>query len=155
MDPRQSELLKRLLQRIDEVRGPEAPADETEAPGDETDQLLRSASHLLDELDKSRRRLIETNVQLVSLREVAHSMVSSGNADEATQTVTVYLHRAFGFEDVFLALVNRDEAVRRSLQQRRPLIDVEPRSDAAVYLKRIARKLAEAIGARETTGVRR
>jgi hypothetical protein len=37
--------------------------------------------------------------------------------------------------------------VRRSLQQRRPRGDVEPRSDAAVYLRRIAGKLAEGIGA--------
>jgi MinD-like ATPase involved in chromosome partitioning or flagellar assembly len=48
--------------------------------------------------------------------------------------------------------VNRDEAVRRSLAQRRPLVDVEPRSDAAVYLKRIAHKLAEAIAARNKQG---
>src|SRR5262245_35256652 len=111
MDPRKRAALKQLLQRIDEVRGIDAPPESSGAEGDETDQLLRTASHLLEELDKSRRRLIETNVQLVSLREVAHSMVSSGDADEATQTVTVYLHRAFGFEDVFLALVNRDEGV--------------------------------------------
>jgi hypothetical protein len=40
--------------------------------------------------------------------------------------------------------VNRDEAVRRSLAQRRPLADVEePRSDAAVY--GVAHKLAETI----------
>jgi flagellar biosynthesis protein FlhG len=63
----------------------------------------------------------------------------------------------FGLEAEYAGYVNRDEAVRRSLQKRRPLVDVEPRSDAAVYLKRIARKLAEAIGApqRDTTGVRR
>jgi flagellar biosynthesis protein FlhG len=61
----------------------------------------------------------------------------------------------FGLEAEYAGYVNRDEAVRRSLQKRRPLIDIEPRSDAAVYLKRIARKLAEAIGARERTGVRR
>jgi hypothetical protein len=36
------------------------------------------------------------------------------------------------------------------------LADVEPRSDALVYLRRIARKLAEAVGEpREGTGARR
>ena len=51
----------------------------------------------------------------------------------------------FGLEAEYAGYVNRDEAVRRSLAQRRPLADVEPRSDAAVYLRRIAHKLAETI----------
>jgi MinD-like ATPase involved in chromosome partitioning or flagellar assembly len=54
----------------------------------------------------------------------------------------------FGLEADYTAYVNRDDAVRRSLAQRRPLVDVEPRSDAAVYLKRIAHKIAETIAAR-------
>jgi flagellar biosynthesis protein FlhG len=57
----------------------------------------------------------------------------------------------FGLEAEYAGYVNRDDAVRRSLAQRRPLADVEPRSDAAVYLKRIAHKLAEAIAARKKT----
>jgi MinD-like ATPase involved in chromosome partitioning or flagellar assembly len=40
--------------------------------------------------------------------------------------------------------VNRDPAVREAVLARRPLIDVKPKSDAAIYLQRIARKLAEA-----------
>jgi flagellar biosynthesis protein FlhG len=62
----------------------------------------------------------------------------------------------FGLDAEYAGYVNRDDAVRRSLEKRRPLADVEPRSDAAVYLKRIARKLAEAIGERrEPAGARR
>jgi hypothetical protein len=34
--------------------------------------------------------------------------------------------------------------VREAVLARRPLIDVKPKSDAAVYLQRIARKLGEA-----------
>ena len=112
MDEKQREALRRLLRRVDEVRGldvvpPTVPGEDDET----TDVLLRTAEDLVDELEKARRRLIETNVQLVSLREVAHSMVSSSETEEATQTVTVYLHKAFGFEDVFLGLVHRDEGV--------------------------------------------
>ena len=46
---------------------------------------------LVEELERSHRRLIETNVQLVSLREVASSMVSTLDAGETTRTVTRYL----------------------------------------------------------------
>jgi flagellar biosynthesis protein FlhG len=49
----------------------------------------------------------------------------------------------FGLEAEYAGYVNRDDAVRRSLAQRRLLLDLEPRSDAGVYLRRIARKLAE------------
>ncbi len=118
MDEKQREALRRLLRRVDEVRGLDAlPA--AESAGEETEVLLRTAEDLVDELEKARRRLIETNVQLVSLREVAHSMVSSSEAEEATQTVTVYLHKAFAFEDVFLGLIHRDEGILEGTWTRR------------------------------------
>jgi MinD-like ATPase involved in chromosome partitioning or flagellar assembly len=41
----------------------------------------------------------------------------------------------------YLGYVNHDESARRSVRARRPLIDVYPRSDAAIYISRIARKL--------------
>jgi MinD-like ATPase involved in chromosome partitioning or flagellar assembly len=38
--------------------------------------------------------------------------------------------------------VNNDEAARRSIAARRPVVALESGSDAAIYLQRIARKLA-------------
>jgi flagellar biosynthesis protein FlhG len=49
----------------------------------------------------------------------------------------------FGIEAEYLGYVNHDESARRSICARRPLIDVYPRSDAAIYIARIARKLSE------------
>jgi len=59
----------------------------------------------------------------------------------------------FAFEAEYLGYVNHDAAARASVRSRRPLVETEPRSDAAVYLARIARKLmpprtAPAAGAR-------
>jgi flagellar biosynthesis protein FlhG len=51
----------------------------------------------------------------------------------------------FGLDADYVGYVNRDEAVRRALREQRPVGDVEPRSDAAVYLRRIAHKLADAM----------
>ncbi len=51
----------------------------------------------------------------------------------------------FGIEAEYLGYVNHDEAVRRSVIARRPLVDIQPNSDAAVYLRRVARKLASAV----------
>jgi len=47
----------------------------------------------------------------------------------------------FGIEPEYLGYVNHDESARRSVRAKRPLIDVYPRSDAAIYISRIARKL--------------
>jgi len=56
----------------------------------------------------------------------------------------------FGIEAEYVGYVNHDEAVRSSVQSRRPVVSCHPDSDAAVYLQRIARKLArEALRARE------
>jgi len=49
--------------------------------------------------------------------------------------------RFFGIEADYVGYVNRDPAVREAVLARRPLVDVAPKSDAAVYLQRIARKL--------------
>ncbi len=111
MDGLRQDALRELLRRVDEVRGlserSEVPT--ALAPGD-TDALIRTLSELVEELERSHRRLIETNVQLVSLREVASSMVSALDSGETTRTVTRYLCRAFGFEDVFLLLIDRERA---------------------------------------------
>lgn len=50
----------------------------------------------------------------------------------------------FGIEAEYLGYVNYDEAARRSVSERRPVVDCEAGSDAAIYLQRIARKLVGA-----------
>jgi flagellar biosynthesis protein FlhG len=50
--------------------------------------------------------------------------------------------RFFGIDVDYVGYVNRDPAVRAAVLARRPLVDVAPKSDAAIYLQRIARKLA-------------
>lgn len=48
----------------------------------------------------------------------------------------------FGVEADYLGYVNADDSARRSVMSRRPVVDFRPNSDAAIYLQRIARKLA-------------
>ena len=89
-DPTQREAIQKLLRRVDEVRGLESlPVGPEVAEGEETARLLATAEGLVDELENARRRLIETNVQLVSLREVAHSMVSSVGTEETTRLIVM------------------------------------------------------------------
>jgi flagellar biosynthesis protein FlhG len=60
-------------------------------------------------------------------------------------------HKYFGIDVDYLGYVNHDEAVRKSVMARRPLVTLSPANDAAVYVDRIARKLlgpAAPVGAR-------
>jgi flagellar biosynthesis protein FlhG len=50
----------------------------------------------------------------------------------------------FGIDAEYLGYVNHDDAVRHSVIGRRPLVDSDPRCDAAIYIARVARKLADA-----------
>ena len=111
LDDVRREALSALLRRVDEVRGmsDRGATGTVLDPGDH-DALVQTLRDLVEELERSHRRLIETNVQLVSLREVASSLASATDVGETTRTVTRYLARAFGFDDVFLLLVHRERA---------------------------------------------
>ena len=87
MPTNQSDAVQDLLRRIDEVRGlSDRNAEATRLdPGDPA-ALLRTLGELVEELERSHRRLIETNVQLVSLREVASSLVMTQDTAETTRT---------------------------------------------------------------------
>jgi len=111
MDVTQRDTLRELLRRVEEVRGLSGtPSAQSAMDPDDPEVLLHTLSDLADELERSHRRLIETNVQLVSLREVASSMVGAEDAAETTRLVTRYLCRAFGFQEAVLMLVNRESA---------------------------------------------
>ncbi len=100
--------LRSLLRRVDEVRGlSDRSAGSAVVAIDDPDALVRTLGELVEELERSHRRLIETNVQLVSLREVAGRLTTTVDAAETTRTVTRYLRHAFGFDQVGLLLVDR------------------------------------------------
>jgi flagellar biosynthesis protein FlhG len=58
----------------------------------------------------------------------------------------------FGIEVEYLGYVNHDEGARRSVRGRRPLVELNPRSDAAIYVARVARKLVESCGIPPSAG---
>src|SRR5690349_14179828 len=112
MDDSNRDALRALLRRVDEVRG---LSDQTGgAPAldlDDRDALVRTLGDLVGEVERSHRRLIETNVQLVSLREVASRLAMTSDAAETTRTVARYLQLALGFDQVGLLLVDRERGV--------------------------------------------
>ncbi len=112
MTDQNRESLRALLRRVDEVRGLSDRSATSATVGlDDTGTLVQTLGELVEELERSHRRLIETNVQLVSLREVAGSLTTTVDAAETTRTVTRYLQRAFGFDQVGLLLIDRERGV--------------------------------------------
>jgi PAS domain S-box-containing protein len=109
MTSSQNAALRELLRRVEEVRGLSASAGLPvgDGPGG-LPALIEILGGLVDDLERSHRRLIETNIQLVSLREVASRMISTADLAETTRTVTRYLHRAFGFEAAYVAIVDAE-----------------------------------------------
>ncbi len=47
----------------------------------------------------------------------------------------------FGVESEYLGYVNHDDSVRLAVVERKPVVSAYPDSDAAIYLRRVARKL--------------
>ncbi|MFN8588238.1 MAG: ATP-binding protein [Candidatus Eisenbacteria bacterium] len=108
----QNETLRALLRRVDEVRGLSDRSAHAATVGlADADVLAHTLGEMVEELERSHRRLIETNVQLVSLREVAGSLTTTQDTAETTRTVTRYLQRAFGFDQVCLLLIDHERGV--------------------------------------------
>jgi len=55
--------------------------------------------------------------------------------------VSSVCRKYFGIEADYLGYVNQDDDVRLSIAAHKPLVDFRPKSDASIYLQRIARKL--------------
>ena len=106
------EALGVLLRRVEEVRGLSHGVGQP-ALGtlDDAEALVSVVHQLVDDLELAHRRLIETHVQLSSLREVASSLAGTREAAEATRLVTSYLRGVLDFDQVGLLLVDRSRGV--------------------------------------------
>jgi flagellar biosynthesis protein FlhG len=61
----------------------------------------------------------------------------------------------FGLDAEYLGYVNHDEAMLQSVVERRPVVEAYPESDAAIYLRRISRKLVETMERSDPRRLRR
>jgi PAS domain S-box-containing protein len=106
------ESLRDLLRRAEEVRGlSHGTGQPSLVTSDDTAALVQMTGRLVDDLESAQRRLIESHVQLSSLREVASSLAGTRDAAEATRRLTRYLRGVLDFAQVGLLLVDRDRGV--------------------------------------------
>ncbi len=115
----------------------------TEAMDQRNESGLRTPNDLLREIERrdpgEGRRFVET---MKSFRpRLIVNEVRTAEDVKLGFSVAGVCRRYFGIEADYLGYVNHDEAARRSVVARKPVVDFQSSSDAAIYLQRIARKL--------------
>jgi len=97
-----------LLKRVEDLQSFTTlnPSDYDSLDDDST--LTRVCQDLIDALETTHRRLIETDTKLSVVREIAESMLCNVRPEEALQTVSSYMHSVLGMDDAGVWLMNRD-----------------------------------------------
>ncbi|MCP5065115.1 MAG: MinD/ParA family protein [bacterium] len=117
-----------------------------EAMDQRNDRGIRSPLDLLravEEMDPEEGQRFSKTMQGFRPRVIVNEVASTEDIKLGFSVRSV-CRKYFGIEVDYAGYVNRDQAVRTAVLKRKPLAEVHPGSDAAVYLQRIAGKLAEA-----------
>ncbi|KPJ59863.1 MAG: hypothetical protein AMJ46_09545 [Latescibacteria bacterium DG_63] len=142
--------ISRLLTRVEEVRSLLSLEPKDYSTLDEEAQLIQLCSELVESLEGTHRRLIETNTKLSVLQEAAEGMLSAVRAEEAAQTVCSYVHRVMCIEGVGLWVMNRESGVLGGHWSRSAKEELET-IDHSFSLLDIEGKLKSAIRSMQTT----
>ena len=115
----------------------------TTAMDQRNERGLRTPLDLLREIDA-----IDTadGARFVQTMREFHPRIVVNNVRTAEDiklgfAVASVCRKYFGIEADYLGYVNQDDDVRLSIAAHRPLAEFRPKSDASIYLQRIARKL--------------
>jgi len=111
MHERATRRYRELAARVEAIKGvrsiptPIAPWHDPQA---RTDAM---ADALVRDLEDSYFRLIRTNIQMLSLKEVGRTIIASLDRDRTVESVLEYLHRGVGFQEFGLFTWNGDDGV--------------------------------------------
>ena len=79
----------------------------------EDDVFYRMIMMLLDDLERSLFKLVEKNIQLLSLKEIGRTIISSLDEQRLTDSVFEYLNRGVGYKETAFVILRKK---RRSFQ---------------------------------------
>jgi len=106
---------------------------------------IRSPLDLLREIEATdgaeARRFVET-MRVFRPRLVVNAVRTAEDV-KLGFAVSSVCKKYFGIDAEYLGYVNYDDEARRSVSQRRPIVDLRSDADVSIYLQRIARKLLE------------
>jgi flagellar biosynthesis protein FlhG len=115
----------------------------TQAMDQRNDRGIRTPHDLLREIEtidpEEGSRFVET-MRAFRPRLVVNGVRTAEDVKLGFAVASV-CRKYFGIEAEYIGYVNHDDAARRSVLARRPVVDFQEKSDAAIYIQRIAHKL--------------
>ena len=118
-----------------------------EAMDQRNERGIRTPLHLLREIElmdpEEGQRFVQS-MRAFRPRLVVNEVASTEDVKLGFSVRTV-CKKFFGIEADYLGYLNRDPAVLDAVRRKKTLLQEKPDSDAAIYLRRIARKLSEAV----------
>lgn len=115
----------------------------TTAMDQRNERGIRTPLDLLREIESAdsteARRFVET-MRVFKPRIIVNAVRTAEDV-KLGFAVTSVCKKYFGIEAEYLGYVNYDDAARRSISARRPIVDLAKDADVSIYLQRIARKL--------------
>jgi PAS domain S-box-containing protein len=106
--PALGQIRQDLKQRLDDLRGfGVLTTGGMDYALDGEEALMGLSLSLIDALESTQRRVIETSIQILSLRELVARLLSLHTAAEVAETVTMYLSKAFDHERVLVGVAGK------------------------------------------------
>jgi PAS domain S-box-containing protein len=100
-----------LVQKLASLKGGVPPVMRVTDREDLESLFYRTSIDLASALEKTSFKLVEKNIQLLSLKEIGRSIVSTLEESALQDTVLEYLHKGLGFKEIVLVIFNPVENV--------------------------------------------
>jgi GAF domain-containing protein len=100
-----------LVARVEAIQGARTGETRLSPWADPTRLQETLTREVVDNLEESYFRLIRTNIQLLSLKEVGRSIIASLDRERTVQSVLEYLQRGIGFQEFGLFVWRPEEGV--------------------------------------------
>lgn len=109
-----SRMMTSINQRLAGLRS-EGLVIEERAKGTEDDILYRMIITLLGDLERSQFKLVEKNIQLLSLKEIGRTIISSLDEQKLVDSVFEYLSRGVGYKETAFIVLRRRRGVFQAI----------------------------------------
>ncbi len=110
------------------------PTAEQMESRDIDDLVLESLKDVTAELEDKYYQLVEKNIQLLSLKEISLTIISSLNEPRIVDSVHSFLAKGLGFKEVFVGIINQEKREIRLYTSRETLAETK-REDRTVPLE--------------------
>jgi PAS domain S-box-containing protein len=98
-----------ILDGIRSIHG-DAPSDITRIrPGEIDETIYKSFKELATELERKNFQLVEKNIQLLSIKEIGLTLVSSLDESKVVDAVVNFLSKGMGYRELFVGIFHPDD----------------------------------------------